>query len=69
MAGKLLGKRLKTALLGFTVHDRLFNQFSDGIDDHHKQSWTTQIVAYERDPSLPDPYHVESVGMSSTSVY
>ncbi|GJF00432.1 CxC2 domain-containing protein [Phanerochaete sordida] len=66
--GKLLGKRLKTALLGFTVHDRLFNEFSAGVDSAYTTSWTEQILAYEKDDSLPDPYHVESSGLTEREI-
>ncbi|GJF00735.1 CxC2 domain-containing protein [Phanerochaete sordida] len=66
--GKLLGKRLKTALLGFTVHHRLFDEFSSGIDDHYKDSWTAQLLAYEQDETLPDPYHVEPSGLTEKEI-
>ncbi|GJF01001.1 hypothetical protein PsYK624_173060 [Phanerochaete sordida] len=66
--GKLLGKRLKTAVLGFTLHDRLFNDFSSGIDGQYTEAWTEQVLAYEKDPSLPDPYHVESSGLTEREI-
>lgn len=55
-------KRLKTAVLGFSLHNRLLQDFSAGIPDEDIESWTAQIVAYEADNSLPDPYYVAPSG-------
>ncbi|GJE99776.1 CxC2 domain-containing protein [Phanerochaete sordida] len=66
--GRLLGKRLKTALLGYSVHSRLFAEFSSGVDTAYTTSWTAQVLAYEQDLTLPDPYHVESTGLTEREI-
>ncbi|GJE98466.1 CxC2 domain-containing protein [Phanerochaete sordida] len=66
--GKLLTKRLKTAVLGFSQHTHLLDDFSTGIPSEHIKSWTDQVVAYEADNSLPDPYYVAPSGLTEAEI-
>ena len=57
-----LRDRLLTAASQHEEHDELFKQFTGRLDAQHVADWTAQIVAWERDQTLPDPYQVIALG-------
>ena len=60
--GPSLHKRGRKAVAGFVRFDRLFQHFVADLQPSHVQEWTKQLLAYEADSSLPDPYYWKPTG-------
>ena len=60
--GPSLHKRGRKAVAGFVRFDRLFQHFIMDLHPSHVEEWTAQVLAYEADNTLPDPYHWKQTG-------
>ena len=58
-----LEKRERSAVAAFVRFDRAHQDFVSELQPAHVAEWDAQIVAYEADPTLPDPYYWKSSGM------
>ncbi|GJF00231.1 CxC2 domain-containing protein [Phanerochaete sordida] len=66
--GPSLEKRERTATAGFVKFDRLHEAFTADLQPSHVVEWTKDVVAYEKDKSLPDPYYWKPTGMSESEI-
>ena len=62
MSGAAFAKKRKRALIGYAFHVRLWREFSTDIPQEHIIEWTTEVEAWEKDTSLPDPYFLAPSG-------
>ena len=53
-----LRNRLIVAAEEHKEHQELFDVFTSRLEAVHVTAWTVQIVAWEKDQSLPDPYQM-----------
>lgn len=67
--GSALQQRGRAAIAGFMRFDRLFQSFVADLQPSHVAEWDALIVAYEADPSLPDPYFWKPTGTPFSAVY
>ena len=66
-AGALFKWQLRKAKYESVVQDQVFEIFSSCLPSKSVVEWIAEVEAYERDPSLPDPYYREIKGESSFS--
>ena len=65
MLAWLLKKRLTIAIEEFLEHQDLFDALTNSLKNKELVIvWTAKVEAWEKDPSLEDPYEVAVSGMS-----
>ncbi|GJF00762.1 CxC2 domain-containing protein [Phanerochaete sordida] len=55
-------------LAAFVRFDRAHTDMVGELQPSHVAEWNAEIVAYEADPTRPDPYYVKSSGMSEAEI-
>ncbi|KAI0716933.1 hypothetical protein C8Q76DRAFT_616443 [Earliella scabrosa] len=63
-----LRNRLILAAREHQEHQELFDAFTSRLDAEHVAAWTVQIIAWEKDQTLPDPYQVMTAGMFQAEI-
>lgn len=51
-------------MAAFVRFDRNYQEFMSELQPAHVEQWNTLITAYEKDKTLPDPYHWKPSGKS-----
>lgn len=62
LLGNLLQKRLAAARKDAQAYKEAFEDFKEDLQEEHVKAWTEEVVAWEKDTSLPDPYDTISTG-------
>ena len=60
--GALLQRQLAEAEEESAVQSEIFRLFSERLLDGNAETWIAEAVAFEKNPSLPDPYYREPAG-------
>lgn len=55
-------RRLKNSSIEKIVQDRIYDDFCGQLQPENLTAWIAQAVTWEKDPSLPSPYHIPSDG-------
>ena len=63
--GRLLKQQLKAAKKEGEIQDEIYEQFTAKLKPDNVKTWIDEVVAWEKDPSLPDPYYRGQVGKCS----
>ena len=61
-AARTLNGRLILAIIEHNEHQELFDAFTARMNADNVNTWRLQIEAWEKDPTLPDPYAVIGSG-------
>ena len=65
ISGSIIKKRVSVAAAGKQDHQDLFDEFCEEVGPANVKLWTAEVVAWESDMSLPDPYFIKPSGMHS----
>lgn len=50
------------------VQDIIFGEFSERLQDENVAAWIEAADAFDKDPTLPDPYYRESTGITEADI-
>lgn len=59
---------MKDASVEKVALDRIYDDFCEQLQPENVVVWIQQVVAWEKDPSLPSPYHIPSDGEHTNSI-
>ena len=62
--GHIIRNRTSAAAVGKKEYQELLDEFSAEVGSTNVDAWTAQVVAWEKNMSLPDPYFVKPSGKS-----
>ncbi|KAJ3535047.1 hypothetical protein NM688_g7034 [Phlebia brevispora] len=62
--GSLLHHQLKDAIKECAIQEDIYQGFEERLSPENVKAWTDEVVEFERDNSLPDPYYREPTGLT-----
>ena len=60
--GQTLQRRLGKARKDYAIYHQLYNDFREDLQEDNVKEWTAQVLQWEKDTSLDDPYDLTSSG-------
>lgn len=69
MIGIALRKRLKSAVVEKIAQDRIFDDFCESLLPSNLAKWTAEVVAWENDLTLLNPYQLPLQGGYISVIY